>query len=271
MTVLLKKIPVSVVVVTRNEIRNITRCLKALEPFDDVIVVDSNSDDGTREVVASFGIPLVSFTWNGVYPKKRQWVLDNIALKHPYVFFVDADEIVTPELCEELRELSFDCAGYFIKGHFVIDGKVLRHGVHNNKLALFDKNKMEFPTLDDLNIKGMGEIEGHYQPVKKKEAKNGRIGYLRAPVIHYAMEDMDAWGKRQKAYMGWHHAVLSKNNMPEENDILRRFLKKLVYRTPVGATAVFIMSYFFKGGFLEGRAGLVRALSLYAYYQGLRA
>jgi glycosyltransferase involved in cell wall biosynthesis len=265
------KIPVSVVVVTRNEIQHIARCLRALDPFDEVIVIDSHSNDGTCEVVASFGVPLIPFTWNGVYPKKRQWVLDHINLKHPYVFFVDADEVVTPELCDEMRNLTFDCAGYFIKGRYVIGGKILRYGVHNNKLALFDRNKMEFPVVDDLDVEGMGEIEGHYQPVKKASAINSRIGQMRSPVIHYAMEDSAAWKKRQGDYLRWHRAVLSRNSIPQEDVFLRRALKKIVYCSSFGPLSAFVMSYVFKGGFMDGRAGMLRAKSLYEYYRDVRA
>lgn len=80
------KIPVSVIVVTKNESSNMARCLLALDEFDEVVVVDSNSTDGTVQASKSFKARVENFTWNGIYPKKRQWILDNISLKHDYIF-----------------------------------------------------------------------------------------------------------------------------------------------------------------------------------------
>jgi glycosyltransferase involved in cell wall biosynthesis len=160
----LRKIPASVIVATRNEERRIVRCLEALQAFDEIIVADSRSTDRTQELAAQNGASVIDFAWNGRYPKKRQWCLDHLPLRHDWVFFVDADEIVTKELTEEIRALNFQAPGYFVRGAYIFEGKPLRHGLQNNKLALLDRRRMEFPVVDDLDMPGMGEIEGHYQP-----------------------------------------------------------------------------------------------------------
>ena len=70
----MQKIPVSVVVMTKNEERNIAKCLKALVEFDEVFVVDSDSTDATCAMATALGARVSNFQWNGKYPKKKQWL-----------------------------------------------------------------------------------------------------------------------------------------------------------------------------------------------------
>lgn len=70
-------IPVSVVVMTRDEAVNLPACLEPLRRFTQVFVVDSASTDGTPEIGAAWGATVVPFRWDGRYPKKKQWCLDN--------------------------------------------------------------------------------------------------------------------------------------------------------------------------------------------------
>ncbi len=76
------KIPVSVIVMTLNEELNIVNCLKSLERFDEVFVVDSNSTDRTCQIAAEMGAKPVNFSWNRQYPRKKQWSLDNLPFSH---------------------------------------------------------------------------------------------------------------------------------------------------------------------------------------------
>ena len=152
-------LPISVIVTVKNESARIVRCLEALRAFDEVVVVDSNSTDGTPDLARQAGATVVSYMWNGRYPKKRQWCLDHLTLQHNWIFFVDADEIVTEDMVAELHAL-FEkgpaCDGYFVKGRYVIDKRVLCHGLVNNKLALFERTRFVFPVVDDLDLPGMG-------------------------------------------------------------------------------------------------------------------
>ena len=176
-------IPVSVIVVTKNEDVQIVRCLTALAVFDEVVVVDSHSTDRTKEYAQAVDVRVVDFEWNGLYPKKRQWCLNHLDLAHDWVFFVDADEVVPRELAEEIAALDFTAAGDFVGGVYVAHNKTLKYGVRNNKLCLFDRRRVAFPVVDDLDLPGMGEIEGHYQPVLKPGCDNDTIGCLRTPLL----------------------------------------------------------------------------------------
>src|SRR3954464_5345868 len=90
------KAPVSVIVPVKNEAGNLRRCLPALAWADEVIVVDSQSTDETARVAAEHGVSVVQFHFNGTYPKKKNWALDNLPFQNQWVLIVDADEVVVP-------------------------------------------------------------------------------------------------------------------------------------------------------------------------------
>lgn len=161
------KIPVSVIVMTLNEEQKIGACLSALQQFDEIFVVDSNSTDQTASIAQEMGASVIPFTWNGAYPKKKQWAIDNCPMTHDFVFLVDADEVVSKDLVEEIRGLDFKVSGYFIRSLYVMNGRPLKYGAQNKKLCLFNRHRMAFPEIDDLGQGCLGEVEGHYQPVFK--------------------------------------------------------------------------------------------------------
>lgn len=261
-------IPVSVIVATKNEASNIGRCLAALGDFAEVIVVDSHSTDETQALAMAAGARVVCFQWDGQYPKKRQWCLEHLELKHDWVFFVDADEIVTDELVRELKwlfEEGPDCDGYFVKGQYVINGKPLRFGLQNNKLCLFNRCKMAFPVIDDLDAPGMGEIEGHYQPVFR-DGVDGKIGEVyRSSLLHYAYDR--GWTERHKRYAAWEIAMNDNNAWPKDPVRWRQNLKQLFRAMPGRGLIAFIHCYVWKLGILDGKTGLSMAIDRFRYYQ----
>lgn len=246
------KLPISVVVVTKNEEAAIGQCLGSLAAFDEVIVVDSFSSDRTCEIVSEYSARVVMFDWNNEYPKKRQWCLDHIDFKHDWVFWVDADEVVMPALVEEMRHLQFDCAGYFVKAQYVWGGQILRYGLQNNKISLLNRHKMAFPKIDDLDCPGMGEMEGHYQPVKITE---GKIKFLKATMLHYANFDENSWTKRHKKYARWEACMNKKDAWPHDPVAWRDLLKRMLRCSFIRPYLVFLYSYVFKLGFMDGSAG----------------
>jgi glycosyltransferase involved in cell wall biosynthesis len=261
-----RMIPVSVIIVTKNEAHNLPRCLKALQGFDDIIIVDSNSTDGTVDIARSHGVTVHDFVWNGRYPKKRQWCLDTLPIKNDFVFFVDADEVVPPELVQEIAALDFTKAGYFVKGANVVGGRVCKYGLKNNKLALLNRHKMQFPVVNDLDIPGMGEIEGHYQPILKAGYEKEEIGQLRTPLHHYCFEDKTRWQGRHEGYAVWEREMTRRNAYPRDPSVLREGLKRIFRRLPFRAQIIFLYGYILKGGFLDGVAGYISILCKAQYY-----
>lgn len=260
-------IPVSVLIVTKNEADHISRCLTALSDFAEIVVIDSGSADSTVDIARGHGARVEDFTWNGRYPKKRQWCLNHLSLKHEWVFFVDADEVVTEDLKNEMAQLFTNGpahAGYFVKGRYVWNGQVLKHGLVNNKLVLFDRRKIHFPVVDDLDLPGMGEIEGHYQPVLKN---SGSTGQLKAPLLHYAYEDQESWQRRHERYAAWEAGMNRKNAWPRDPDPKREFMKQIFRALPLRPAFAFLHCYVLKLGFLDGRAGWDFAKSRFIYYR----
>ena len=264
------KIPVSVLVTTLNEAENLPRCLSSLQDFDEVVVIDSNSTDGTPEIAKNHGAKLVPFTWNGIYPKKRQWCLDTLPLKYDRIFFVDADEELTPGLCQDIRRLDWSCAGYFVKGRYVIEGHPLRFGFQNNKLALFDRRRIAFPVVNDLDLPGMGEMEGHYQPVLKPGFEQDRLGQIQTPLLHYAYADKDRWTDRHENYAAWEAGMIRRKAYPEDPSPRREIIKRIFRQAPLRPHIAFLDSFVLKFGFLDGKYGFDLAWSRFAYYRAVR-
>ena len=263
-------IPVTVMVLTLNEAPRIKACLDALQNFNEIIVVDSGSRDGTANIAAENGAKIVHFSWDGQYPKKRQWALDNIETLNDWIFFVDADEIVTPKLVQEIAALFDgvpDCAGYFVKGRYVLDGQVMTFGLCNNKLALIDKTKMMFPVVNDLDCPGMGEIEGHYQPVLRVGFWEERIGRLKSYLLHHAYGTQQQWHERHERYARWEVCMNEAKAWPEDPDARREAMKSFFRASRFRPQLAFLHSYIVKAGFLDGLNGYKIAADRYKYYK----
>ena len=264
------KIPVSVIVVTKNEEMNIKRCLEALDDFAQIIVVDSRSQDRTCDIARSCGAQIIDFDWDGAYPKKRQWCLDQVNTGHEWILFIDADEVMTPLLATAIKEcLSEDTdnyAGFFIEGRYIWQGHVLKYGLTNNKIALIHKARMGFPVIDDLDIEGMDEIEGHYQPVIIGDDKSYMVGQC-ARFLEHHINDRDSWLARHQRYARWEAGMNQRKSWPQDPRAVRQCLKQIFRRLPFRHVAAFLHSYIFKMGFLDGKPGYDFAKSRAVYYK----
>src|SRR5260370_6435792 len=122
-------LPVTVIVAARNEARNLPRCLESLRDVGEVYVIDSQSNDTTVQVAQSYGAHVVQFHYQGGWPKKRQWAMENLPLAFDWIFLVDADEALTPELEEEIRKAINDpnINGYYVSLRWYFLGRLRRH------------------------------------------------------------------------------------------------------------------------------------------------
>src|SRR6185312_16621415 len=120
-------LPVSVIVPVRNEARNLPRCLESLRQMGEVYVIDSNSTDTTIEVARSYGAKVVQFHYQGGWPKKRQWAMNTLPLAHDWIFLIDADEALTPELEQEIRQTLINAKinGYYVALQMFFLGRAL--------------------------------------------------------------------------------------------------------------------------------------------------
>ncbi len=119
---------VSVIVPVKNEAENLRRCLPALAWADEVFVVDSQSTDETARVAAEHGASVVQFHFNGTYPKKKNWALDNLPFRNEWVLIVDADEVVVPELAEEIarRTAADEADGFYLNMKYFFLGRRIK-------------------------------------------------------------------------------------------------------------------------------------------------
>lgn len=260
-------IPISIIVMTRNEAANIAACLAPLAAFAQVLVVDSHSEDGTAAIAASRGAEVLSFHWNGMYPKKKQWCLSHPAVRRDWVMFVDADERLTPQLVVELANLMREQpthAAYFVDSRPFWLGRVLRHGTPYRKIALLHRRRTRFPVCPDLHVSRMWEVEGHYQPVI-----DGSVGRLSAPLIHADAKPPADWFDRHNRYSDWEAALADSGGTPAllaGERGLRRLAKRLLAALPGRPLLAFAHAYLWHLGFLDGKAGWHHALSRAFYY-----
>lgn len=127
-----KKIPLSVIVLTYNEEKNIEDCLKSVYGWaDEIFIVDSYLTDKTLELAKKYTDKVYQSKFEG-YPKQRNWALDNLPFSNEWIFFLDADERPSDELKKELKEVlnkvPLYIEGFYIKRRFIFMERWIKHG-----------------------------------------------------------------------------------------------------------------------------------------------
>ena len=258
------KLPVSVIVAARNEEKNLPRCLEALRQVGEVYVIDSQSTDATPEIARTFGAKVVQFHYQGGWPKKRQWAMENLPLAYDWVFLIDADEALTPELAAEIRQAIESPAfnGYYVSLRMHFLGRVLRHGDASFwKLALFRRGKGRYECRLREQDASMADMEIHEHVVV-----DGPTARLNSPLIHHNVESLSRYIQKHDEYSNWESRVLmqGESSSPELPPALfgtqaqrRRWLKKWLYAVPGSPVLLFFYRYFLRLGFLDGVPGLI--------------
>jgi glycosyltransferase involved in cell wall biosynthesis/SAM-dependent methyltransferase len=275
------KVPVSVLIPTRNEEANLAKCLASVVWADDVWVVDSASTDRTAEIARAAGAQVVAFCWDGRGPRKKNWALGRLPFRHPWLLLLDADEEATPALAEEVaRRLAAGPAenGFLVRYHYYFLGRWLRHGDPLWKLALVRHACARFESIAVPEVTGY-DVELHEWP-----RVPGRLGRLRAPLLHRDAENLRHFFDRHNVYSDWEARLAVQYAARDRSGEIpprlagtpverRRWLKRLFLRLPGRSWAFFLYSYFLRGGFLDGRAGFHYAAlkAIYWYQVGLKA
>lgn len=254
-------VPVSVLVPIKNEAATLERCLRSVAWADEIIVVDSNSTDGSQAIAERLGAKVVQFQFNGVWPKKRNWALANIPFKHEWVFVFDADEVMPEGAAEEFRRIATGddqgCNGFWINRRFMFMGRWLKHAYFPNwNMRLFRHKVTRYERLTEGNTSS-GDNEVH-EPVLVE----GRTGFLKVQMDHYAFPSVDVFVEKHNRYSNWEaHVALDGhlNASPAlksgEDFNLRRRLKRLSMRLPFRPLLRFLYVYVWQRGFLDGLPG----------------
>ena len=257
------KIPVSVMIAVRNEAKNLPNCLAGLKEFGEVYVIDSQSTDDTVEIARSHGAHIVQFHYSGGWPKKRQWAMNTLPLAYDWILLLDADEVLTTELTEEIRSAILNPAieGYSILLRTWFLGRALRHGgVGLWKLALFRQGKGRFECRLEDQDTSMADMEVHEHVVV-----DGATSRLRHPVIHHNLESLSRYIQKHDEYSNWESRVLLQRGDDRElppslfgtQAQRRRWLKRKVFALPGSPVLLFLYRYVFRFGFLDGVPGLI--------------
>lgn len=258
-------IPVSVVIFTKNEECNIQQCIASLEGFSEIVVIDSASTDLTRDLARQLGAKVIDFIWNGRYPKKRQWSLDQVTYQNKWILFIDADERVPQSLKNELLTFLNDTGKEFSAGSISIDyyfsGKRLKYGQRPRKISLIQVGKVNYAEVNDLSSVGMGELEGHYQPTV-----NGKVAKFKSRIIHNDNDPISSWMRRHINYANWEAHLLLNPDVKETVDSSKGSLVAFFHKLPFRPIVFFLYSYVYKRGFLDGRAGFDYAFAKSWYY-----
>ncbi len=268
------KVPVSILIPIKNEAANLPRCLAAVAWADEIFVVDSRSTDGSQRIAEEHGAKVVQFDFNGTWPKKKNWALENLPFTHEWVFILDADEVMPPGAEAEFRAIVEDAAhavdGYWINRRFMFMGKWLRHAYYPNwNLRLFRHRLGRYEKLTDVDTQS-GDNEVHEHVVVK-----GSTGRLRCEMDHYAFPSVAVFVEKHNRYSNWEARVAldrylhgSGGNLQMGNVGLRRKLKQWSQALPFRGLLRFLYVYVWQRGFLDGRAGYYFA-RLHGFYEFL--
>lgn len=268
------KVPISILIPIRNEAANLARCLESVSWADEVFVVDSHSTDGSQEIAEERGATVVQFDFNGTWPKKKNWALENLPFKHEWVFILDADEVLPPEAHAEFTRIVTDqnhaTAGYWINRRFMFMGKWLKHAYYPNwNLRLFQHRLGRYEKLTDINT-ASGDNEVHEHVVVQ-----GATGRLQSEMDHYAFPSVEVFVEKHNRYSNWEARVAldhflrgSEQSLQSGTVGLRRKLKRLSQRLPFRPTLRFLYVYLWQRGFLDGREGYFFA-RLHGFYEFL--
>lgn len=264
---------VSVIVPVKNEEENLRRCLPALSWADEIFVVDSQSLDGTAEVAAEHGAEVVQFHFNGTFPKKKNWALENLPFRNDWVLIVDADEVVPPELATEItrRTEADEADGFYLNMKYYFLGRRIQHCGYSEcwNLRLFKHRLGRYERIPAAPGSIAGDNEAH-----EHVELQGRVLRLQHELDHYAYPTITSWVEKHNRYASWEAENFDRFlRQPIPPGIgpgkrFKRLLKKLYLRLPFRPLVRFLYAYLFRLGFLDGRPGLVFCLLL-AYYDFL--
>lgn len=226
--------PVSVLIITLDEEKNIQRALESVQWADEIVVLDSFSKDNTGKIASSF--PKVRFVQHEFKNFTGQRKHGLTLVKNDWVLELDADEEVTRELQEEIVALS--SANYNGKNAFYIKrdnyfmGKKIRFsGWQNDKpLRLFHKEKIKFK-----------DLEVHEQKIAEPP-----VGQLKATMTHYTYQNF-------KEY----YAKFDRYSSLSARDKLKKTSKITYFHLLVKPWFRFLKQYFFRLGFLDGKVGFI--------------
>jgi glycosyltransferase involved in cell wall biosynthesis len=256
-------VTVSALILTLDEEINIGDCLDSLSWCDDVVVLDSRSSDATVSIAEGKGARVFTRQFDN-WSAHQNWAVQNIAFRHPWVLYLDADERCTPELAADVvRAARRDApeAAFRVRRKDMFMGRWLKHAqLYPTWLVrLFRPERIRYERLVNpvAVVEGpTGALDGHiiHYPfshgISHWIARHNRYSDMEA------VEALKAHGERLRLGALW----------SRDPNVRRRALKDLFFRLPARPAVKFLYYFAWRRGFLDGRAGLTYA-SLQAIYE----
>lgn len=256
----------SILILTLNEENNLPGCLASLGRFGDIVVLDSGSTDRTAELARAAGARVFTHPFQD-FAAQRNHAHATIDFRHPWVFHLDADEIMTPELADECATLDPQAPldGYYAAPRMMFHGRWLPRCT-------------DYPAWQArcVRARGFRFIQaGHGQ----REAPDMRMGFLHGSYLHdISVDDESEWESRHRRYAREEAAAFltgretwsaTLRNLTAGSALARRrALKRISYLLPGRPHLRFLYQYLLRGGFLDG-AGAARYCGLLARYERL--
>lgn len=257
----------SIYILTYNEEIDIAACIESAMLSDDIIVVDSCSRDRTVEIASRYPVRVVQHPFES-HGKQRTWMLQSISTQHEWVYILEADERMTPQLFEECLQAmhSDESIGYYVAERVIFMNQWIRRSTQypRYQMRLFRKDKVWFTDY------------GHTE----REVCDGPTGFLKETYPHYTCsKGLTRWIEKHNRYSSDEAAETVRQLQQGKvhwRDLLfgaseverRRALKDLSLRLPLRPVLRFFYMYFLLGGILDGRAGFSWC-TLQAFYEYL--
>jgi glycosyltransferase involved in cell wall biosynthesis len=256
----------SAVILTLNEERALPDCLSSLGRCDDVVVLDSGSTDRTVPIAEAAGARVFRRPFDD-FAGQRNFAQRQVPFRNPWVFHLDADERMTPELDAECREAAErpDIDGFRAAPKMIFEGRWIRHCTD---FPAYQARFVRAPAFEFIQV-------GHGQ----REAPNMRMANLGGSYLHdLSIYGEDAWLAKHRRYAEAEaRTLLASDNTPPWRGLLasdplrrRRALKRLSFDLPSRPAFRFVYQYVLRGGFLDGTQGL-HYCRLLARYEGFIA
>jgi glycosyltransferase involved in cell wall biosynthesis len=258
--------PFSIVILTLNEAARLPACLASVAGCDDIVVVDSGSTDATQTLARAAGARVVVNRFVN-FAAQRNFAHTAGHFRHPWVFHLDADELMTPALLEECREVTREDPpydGFYAAPRMMFHGRWLRRCT-------------DYPAWQArlVHVRRFSFVQvGHGQ----REAPGLRMGYLRAGYLHDISDAAPAeWEAKHRRYARQEAEEVLRESAGFRQLLgralngtaleRRRALKHLSYHLPARPLFRFVYQYLLRGGFLDG-AGAWHYCRLMARYEG---
>jgi glycosyltransferase involved in cell wall biosynthesis len=257
----------SIFILTHNEEVEIAACIESALLSDDVVIVDSCSDDRTVAIAESYPVRVIQHPFES-HGKQRTWMLQSVPVKHEWVYILEADERMTPDLFQECLDTiqAAEHTGYYVAERVMFMGKWIRRSTQypRYQLRLFQKEKVWFTDY------------GHTE----REVVEGTTGFLKETYPHYTSgKGFSRWIDKHNRYstneaietlrqletgsLDWNALFFGASEVDR-----RRALKDLSLRLPFRPLIRFFYMYVLLGGILDGYPGFTWCM-LQAFYEYL--